>query len=300
MRSKLLAGRFSAWAEDRSIAEIATRSLNAQQAIAGWHGDTPNLSPDQESSRLAELREWHKQWEAGVKLLFEDVPAEGYPSSILDAGHVSLNELDPLLRSAASRLGIRGAESRKRLVERVRRLRPIREVVDPHGKERFGKANRLELAVLDRVEALLAVWELFRVPRATALLSAGAQALGEVFRDSSWVRHLLETTREGEAYTRRALVVALGLLGSPPVFESAVPDRSDADDAAVWALSVLLGNWKIALGVLDTEISSARGEAERVLDTAVMRVEGWSGLLPGRINEPPPRALSLPPVVPER
>lgn len=61
-------------------------------------------------------------------------------------------------------------------------------------EQRFGAAAAHLLSVLDRVDALRALYVVVATPRQRAMLKAAHQVLGHVVRDPAWL-HALELTR---------------------------------------------------------------------------------------------------------
>lgn len=81
-----------------------------------------------------------------------------------------------------------------------------------------------------------------------------------------------------DAFARRALVVALGLLGRTTAFKLARPDGEDGNDAAAWVLGAITGDWPGAESRLEGEARSARGDSQDRIDMALARLSMSNGL----------------------
>jgi hypothetical protein len=114
----------------------------------------------------------------------------------------------------------------------------------PSAQARSGFANRPEPRRIDRVDAVLALYDAVPLPRAHALLAGARRLLGHVLRDVTFVgTQLASVIHEGaDPAERRALVLALGLLGELAPLEAAAPGRSDPADAAAYALAAVIAH----------------------------------------------------------
>ena len=83
------------------------------------------------------------------------------------------------------------------------------------------------VADLDRVDVLSALAETLEAPRSRSLLQAGATVLGRVLRDPVVLTKALGRCAPHEQYARRALMVALGLVGAQPSIEGPPSDEAD-------------------------------------------------------------------------
>jgi hypothetical protein len=93
--------------------------------------------------------------------------------------------------------------------------------------------------LVDGVDALTAIWDAVAPPRATSLLNGARTILGHVMRDPAPLRSTLNADGvRGEV--RRALVIALALLGEPVPLEEAVPESEDESDTASFILARVL------------------------------------------------------------
>ena len=117
-------------------------------------------------------------------------------------------------------------------------------------------------AVIDRVDALL-LYDAVALLRTAALLAPAQLLLGHLLRDAASLGAQLDRVPAGDDVSRRALVVALGLLGAPPASEAAVPDVRSVPDAAAYLLAVTLA---------DAGGGAALGAARAVTDAALLRL----------------------------
>lgn len=104
-------------------------------------------------------------------------------------GVYSYDEIRPLLGIASRRLGI-SARAGRSVIDRARRF-PVEATP---GVERFGRAEEHDLARIDRVDALVDLWEQFRAPRARRLVGSAEGLLEEaraVLRGPA--RHAVDT-----------------------------------------------------------------------------------------------------------
>jgi hypothetical protein len=243
------------------------RARLAGTALRRWVEQTQRLTPDQRDKRLQTLGDRDYQLSALAKLANRPSPGpEPVCLRIGEAGVVDYAEIKPVVERAAELLDI-PLRSAHTLIQAARRV-----PVDRLPASRFGNANERPLARLDRVDVLTALWELFSVPRARSLLLNAQFALGYVLRDGLLLESLLPHVPRRAPDERRTLVVALGLLGTVLGYAEAGLDRSGADDAAAWALAVILARGFGAEEVLAAEKRSLAGPARQVVDEALMRV----------------------------
>lgn len=129
--------------------------------------------------------------------------------------------------------------------------------------------------LVDRVDALLALYRRVPVARANALLSSAKGLLGQVVRDPAMVRACFrEAVAHGDATTRRAAIVSLGMLGD--LAEDDVPalGADEMPDMAAILLAIILSNpeecadW---IGRLTKELRNYA--ARRLAETAHLRVQ---------------------------
>jgi hypothetical protein len=96
-------------------------------------------------------------------------------------------------------------------------------------------------SLLDRPDAIVEILRSCHLPMISALADTAIAVLGHVVRDRDLLLRGLESLGAGETMTRQALVVALGLLGSPPPVEIAWVNPYDPDEASAYYASLALG-----------------------------------------------------------
>lgn len=250
--------------------------LEALQTARRWTSDhEAALTEGQIEVRLRDLdaRVW--QLEAAQAVL-RFTPAGETPllRIVGQGGTATWEELDEALRSTCRRLGLSPRRG-PTLIERARRF-PIEHAP---GEERFGEADEHPLSVLDRPDVMATLYELFRLPRTSALMRDAHMCLGHVLRDDGLLRELFQDVAPGDMAVRRALIVALGLLGEPLALETAVPEPDDPEPTEAWLLSVVLSRWLDAAADVRLADRRAEGEARRTTDKALARIESafpWS------------------------
>lgn len=229
-----------------------------------------DLTADQRESRLA-------QWSAGARNLeyllglleWPYVVGPTRPRTVGASASIRLDELEPLLTLAARDLGIRGHRSRQGIVAKARRV-PLPIV---NAAERMASPADAPLSAVDRVDALLAIWELFPVPAAHMLLDSAHAVLGHVLRDADIVLEYLGRAPEGDTWSRHALTVAAGLLGRAPDAGAVMREPGVYDDAAAWVFASVLSDWSNAADRIRSQDRGFRGGAARVTETTVRRLE---------------------------
>lgn len=134
-------------------------------------------------------------------------------------GSVPLASLRPYLSQVARRMGV---EPERLRLGGCRRFPPAQ----PSTHAPLGRSVRI-VADLDRVDVLSALAETLEAPRSRSLLQAGATVLGRVLRDPVVLTKALGRCAPHEQYARRALMVALGLVGAQPSIEGPPSDEAD-------------------------------------------------------------------------
>lgn len=134
-------------------------------------------------------------------------------------GSVPLGSLRPYLSQVARRMGV---EPERLRLGGCRRFPPSQ----PSTHAPLGRSARI-VADVDRVDVLSALAETLEAHRSRSLLQAGATVLGRVLRDPVVLIQALGRCAANEQYARRALVVALGLVGARPPIESSAGDEAD-------------------------------------------------------------------------
>ena len=148
------------------------------------------------------------------------------------------------------------------------------------GARRFPRSSPLpddrlpvggEFALIDRMDALVALVERSRCPQAWTMASAAKAHLGEVVRDAGWIARLATAPVRMSAVSRAALIVAAGLLGKTVAFGAAAPSASDGSVARACLLGAALASLTVdrALDYAMTLESRARGPARRSAASAV-------------------------------
>lgn len=225
--------------------------------------------------RRRDLDERAGQIEA-ARTVLRFTPAGEIPSLRIvgQGGTATWDELETALRSTCRRLGLTPRRG-PTLIEHARRF----PTVQMPGEERFGGADEHPLSVLDRPDVMATLFELFRLPRTTSLMRDAQMCLGHVLRDAGLLRELFRDVPPGDMAVRRALIVALGLLGEPLELDVAVPEPDDPETTEAWLLSVVLGRWLEAAADVRQADRRAKGEARRTTDKALARIESafpWS------------------------
>lgn len=88
--------------------------------------------------------------------------------------------------------------------------------------------------LVDRVDALLAIWDAICLPRASALLYPARVLLGNVLRDARALRAVLPDMPTELGNVRRPLNIALALLGERVAFDVAVMSSTSEGGVATY------------------------------------------------------------------
>jgi hypothetical protein len=129
------------------------------------------------------------------------------------------------------------------------------------------------LALLDRADAVLAVFGAAQAGRAMALLVSAQLVLGEVLRDTGFLQEQLGRARAG--HVRRPLALASALLGECPDLKLVAPDAGDAENVRAYILAALVSDVE-ADRVYDRVLECARrsrGTARAVTRRALKALE---------------------------
>lgn len=229
------------------------------------------VSADVRSSRRAALKEASGALNVLERLRRESVGGAHHlpnamPHVAGEHGLASFLELDPFINAAASELGI---IARKRITL-LRRARRFPNPALTTGR-RWATGRRPEdLNLIDRVDALTAIYGAVYVPRPNALLQSAHALLGAVLRDATEVRAVAEHVCTKDEALWRAAVVALGLLGTSPA-ALARPASDDPWNTRAVILGTVLSDPGTAADVLSQQ-SPAWAGAEDIMDIAVMRL----------------------------
>ena len=128
-----------------------------------------------------------------------------------------------------------------------------------------------ELAVIDRVDAIVALVERSRCPLARDLVAGAHALLGEVIRDGGWVTRLANARVQTSTVSRMPLIVAAGLLGETVAFDAVASSASDGSVARACLLGAALASLAVdqALDYAMALKSRARGPARLIATSAV-------------------------------
>ena len=250
IRTRLLAHAWHAHAGSEP-AEALALAIRAATTIAAWGSAEPRASDAVRQGRAREAGRVLADLRAGEELIDSDSTPWASPilrpRGVGEAATVSLREVREFadVLAAAGELRVARLEKTYAAARRfpVRGARP---------STLAGPASALSsgdrLAVVDRVDAIIELVHHLVAPRAASLVKAAAVLLGHVMRDAATVTDLLgrlnreSTPRNGAE--RRAVVVALGMLGAAVEAERAIPPRPAAEDGAAFLLSVLCRTWQ--------------------------------------------------------
>jgi hypothetical protein len=125
------------------------------------------------------------------------------------------DDLRPFLPSAARDVeATPGDRFGDRLLQNVRRL-PSVDMREGRGSDRFTRSTGTAPATagMDRVDALLAIFDATPAPRSAALLASARNLTGRILRSPESILRLLQELTPPPV--QRAAIVALGLLVSP-------------------------------------------------------------------------------------
>lgn len=129
--------------------------------------------------------------------------------------------------------------------------------------------------LLDRVDALVALYRRVPVAGANALLSSAEGLLGRVLHDPLRVRICRrEAVALGDATTRRAAVVSLGLLGALEDGDLPMIGGDEMPDIAALVLAIILSDPEDCVAWIGRVRRTLRNQvALRLPETAELRVQ---------------------------
>jgi hypothetical protein len=247
--------------------------------LASWVDRAEGVRDTARYTRHRQVREWRRQLD-GLRSVLALAPAGGAgPRVVLvwaeDAQGVRVapRALEPLGLAAAAQIDLRTPGSWRNLILRPRRF-PIPGVRYAQVASRPG--GNADITTIDRADALAALVAAAGDSSSAALVSAATHVMGFVLRDAGVLRAFLEQTPAREDYTRHALVVALGMLGSLPEMDLAVPDpHAPADWQAyiVAAAMAELGHGRLIEILAEADANALGSAAQSVTDRALGRAE---------------------------
>jgi hypothetical protein len=268
-------------AEEQQLA--VERAQHALQTLEVWIDLSRGITADSRRARRRLAAERRRGLTALARLLGAPTPG-GIDASartvqiVGEAAVLSLRELASLGAAARAEDVPTGGGGRgmPTALEGARRFPPLGEKPLGWQADAWLGGGRGDLAVVDRVDALLAIYDAMGLPVASALLGDASALLGHVIRDADFVREVLAALPAGEAPVRRAAVVALGLLGTLPPLAEAVTDLRSSHDLEAYVFAcALAGPTDVAARRISDAYTAASGDAAReVADLALARLEG--------------------------
>ena len=271
-RESVISAGVSAAIGEEDTEVIRERLEGYYDALYAWW-ETSSLRESQRESRERALRarvRHHEAWDAARRL---PEPTGRTPFRVGQAGLFNLDQLAEPIRSTMRMLGMGEGEGRH-LISRARRFPPS----NLQGEDRIGRAGEVDLALLDRVDAVSELITTMSLARAGVLVEQAELILGHTLRDPLILLDGLRGEVPLEPMTRQALVVALGWLGFRLDFSDAVRDPASYDGVSAWVLSVVLADWDSAEERLREIQGQVRGPGLEVVSTALMRLD-MGGLL---------------------
>lgn len=284
MRRMLLEWRVAQSLGDADLPEVAARLRSA----ADWRRfaieNRPYSQPMQRQHRLRVLRESEPHVAAALRLLESPrgqrariAPPFEPVTRLCIVGDGPTMEMPVANALADAAVAVRDPHLRDRVRRgtRVNWLRPARRVAVPGARPkgvRVGAQPYAHLAALDRVDAVRCLFAPFNGIRTKTLLNAAHAVGGEVLRDVDIATGWLGYPALLDPVSRRALIVYLGALGFAPRPESVLVEPADAEDAAAWALAIVLADPSRADERLPDGEAVTRGGARELLALAARRV----------------------------
>jgi hypothetical protein len=253
-----------------SAHELTDRLLDSAAHLDDWRAGQRKVAgiETERWRRHVAVRQAHA--EAALQVLTSDIQPSPYAGEVLlvgDAASVPLASLEPLVSAAA----IRKRVSTKQVLgwlEDARRV-PLERMP---GEARFDQGGGVPLSHLDRADALLLLFMRFRASRTRVLLRSAGLVLGEVIRDAELLRDWLRRTSPSDGWARRALLVALGLVGDAVPPAHALPCAPELENAVGWILSVVLSEWRDPEAALEKARGYASESSLHALTEAQARV----------------------------
>ena len=224
------------------IGASARRVGSSFDTLARWI-DESSLSYAAQYSRRRQVEEAREEHGAAVRVIVAPKlapsrrPTTRSRASGAEAaryvGHAGLVSVTAIRDFAmrAAREGDLDAPRPELTYARARRF-PNPALSTRHGTE--------SLALLDRADAVLAVFGAAHPARAMALLASAQVVLGEVLRDTAFLQDQLSRARAGNV--RRPLALASALLGECPDLKLVAPDASDTEDVRAYVLAAIVSD----------------------------------------------------------
>jgi hypothetical protein len=265
LRERVLAWNLHQALGDEDFEDVFQRLQAYLQKLQDW-ASAPVLRPYQRESRMREVRDLRRHVQALRRSSEFSVPSEQPALAAGQTGFFNLWEMEPALE-AARRLLFLGPDAGKSLLDDARRFPPSSVA----GEKRMGHPSSVDLALVDRVDAVYSLFESFTVPRAWILLNQAFMLLGTSFRDFRMLNQMLH--EDLDLFVRQAVVVAVGWLALPVPVEAAVTNRASWNEVSAWVLSVVLADWFKAEERLEQALPHLSGPAQRVVQTALMRLQ---------------------------
>lgn len=210
LRRRLVMARLRDAAGEFEGRALAQDLLATGERMERWLGEGDDLTSGQRETRTYALRDRRELLGAAEGLLrFDGYMEAPEVRAVGEAGLVSLEDLQPPLESAARTIGL-PSEDGQGLIAKARRF-PVEEAP---GRERFENPLANPLSLVDRLDAVEALYELVPAVRARSLVRDVRALLGYSLRDAEVVRAFLSEVGDRPGFPREALVVALGVAGS--------------------------------------------------------------------------------------
>ena len=267
LRRRLVAARLRRAAGEFKGRAQARELLAAGERMECWRDEGDDLTDGQRETRTYALRDRRELLEAAEALLTFDGGLEAPEvRAVGEAGLVSLQELQPLLESAARTIGL-PRDDGPGLIVKARRF----PVEDPPGQERFKNPLENPLSLVDRLDAVEALYELVPAVRARSLVRDVRALLGYSLRDADVLRKMLDRVRRRPGFPRDAFLVGLGMLGEPVDLSCAPLLAGTGETATAWVLGCVLAGGAQPGGRWGQSLTS--GSGRRVLRTARQRLK---------------------------
>lgn len=256
---------------ERWVAELYTLRQEHGEAIRGAGGESHGYN--------VEIRQAHQNLIAACAVLdaseSQSEPLASRPVRILDHTTAVTAESVMVYLDVAARMFGYGEDCKRNLWLRVRR---VPNLVDAAGRL-TGRERRRPTAGgppwrwgVDRVDALLALCDAVGLPRASAAVGQARLLLGHVVRDIHLFRECLAACPPSARATRRAIVLALSLLGDRMTLGELILDPADPADVTYACLAAVFVDLESAEALILQIDEIAQGAARTVSAAAHRRV----------------------------